>query len=335
MANMRRRWLLFLLLLVLPIQVSGSQPLARLLVATSDGPYVSYSWGDYWETLRHRLPVDIRVFYCSGSRVYAGGPQGLFMSDDYGELWTKVQSWSGGAVTSVLMSSYFPSEPVIFVGVRDGLYRSRDGGENWERIAEGVINGSVNVMSWPGPSLFVGTSRGLFHSVDGGDNWEKLGGGLPEAVVLSLDVSSYFGIEPVVFVGLEGAGVYRSRDGGESFEPVSGEDWATLSVRVIYWWKSSLIVGTDGGLFVSRDQGESWESASAKLEGERILAISIPTAEAPAGSDIIVATDRGVFKSRDGATTWNEASSGMNPATVYGFGTFPLPSAAFESDRRR
>ena len=34
------------------------------------------------------------------------------------------------------------------------------------------------------------------------------------------------------------------------------------------------------------------------------------------------------------ATTWNEANSGMNPATVYGFGTFPLPSEAFEGGRR-
>ena len=332
---MWHRWML-LLLLSLPLHVHGSQPLARLLVATSDGPYISYSWGEYWETLRHRLPLDTRLFDCLGPRAYAGGPQGLFVSNDYGELWTEVESWNGGGVTALLASSYFAAEPVIFVGTSNGLHRSPDGGEEkWERIAEAVMRGTVHVMVWPGPSLFVGTSQGLFHSADGGDDWERLDGGLPDAAVLSLAVSSYFGIEPVVFVGLQGGGIYRSRDGGESFEPVSDEDWSGQSVRAIYWWKSVLFAGTDRGLFVSHDAGETWESASAELAGEAILAISIPTAESPTGSDILVGTERGVFKSSDGATTWRQASAGMNAAgAVHGFGAFPILSQDFDSGRR-
>jgi photosystem II stability/assembly factor-like uncharacterized protein len=334
MATMRRRCFLFLLLLALPFQLNGSQPLARLLVATSEGPFVSHSWGEYWETLRHRLPLDTRLFYCLGPRAYAGGPEGLFISNDYGEFWTKVGNWEGGAVTALLTSSYFPAEPVIFVGTRDGLWVTRDGGEEeWERVAS--IRGSVNAFAWPGPSLFVATSQGLFHSADGGRDWERLGEGLPEAAALSLAVATYFGIEPVVFVGLEGAGIYRSRDAGKHFEPVSGEDWAGQSVRAIYWWRSSLFVGTDQGLFVSQDAGESWESASSDLRGAKILAISIPTAESPVGSDILVGTERGVFKTSDGATTWREANEGMKPSTVYAFGSFPLPSETFESERPR
>ena len=331
---MARRWILILLLLSLPLQLHGSQPLARLLAATSQGPFVSHSWGDSWEALQLRLPLSIRVFFCLGPQAYAGGPDGLFVSNDFGEFWTKVEGWEGGEVTALLTSSYFPVEPVVFVGTRNGLYRSRDAGEKWERIGETVIGGSVNVMVWPGPSLFVGTSQGLFHSADGGDDWEKLGSDLPEVAVLSLELSSYFVIEPIVFAGLSGTGIYRSRDGGETFEPVGGEDWAEQSVRVIYWWKSALFVGTDVGLFVSDDAGESWKSASVELEGEKILAISIPTAESPAGSHILVGTERGVFKTSDGATTWREANSGMDPSVVYNFGTFPIPSENFDNERR-
>jgi photosystem II stability/assembly factor-like uncharacterized protein len=324
---------LFLLLVALPFHLNGSQLLARLLVATSEGPFVSYSWGEYWETLRHRLPLDTRFFYCLGPRTYAGGPQGLFISDDYGEFWTKVRNWEGGAVTALLTSSYFPSEPVIFVGTRDGLWVSRDAGEGeWEKIDS--VGGSVNAIAWPGPSLFIATSEGLFHSADGGRVWETLGGDLPQAAVLSLEVSSFFGIEPILFVGLEGAGIYRSRDAGHHFEPVSGKDWAQQSVRAIYWWKTVLFVGTDGGLFVSQDAGQSWEAASSELPGERILAISIPNAQSPEGSDILVGTDRGVFKSGDGATTWREVNEGMKPSTVYAFGTFPVPSEDLGSGRR-
>jgi photosystem II stability/assembly factor-like uncharacterized protein len=330
---MRRRGFLFLLLVALPFQLNGSQPLARLLVATSEGPFVSFSWGEYWETLRHRLPLDTRIFYCLGPRTYAGGPEGLFISDDYGESWTKVGNWEGGAVTALLTSSYFPSEPVIFVGARDGLWVSRDAGEEeWEKIDS--VLGSVNAIAWPGPSLFVATSEGLFHSADGGRDWETLGEDLPEAAVLSLEVSSFFGIEPIMFVGLEGAGIYRSRDAGKHFEPVSGIDWAEQSVRAIYWWKSVLFVGTDEGLFVSQDAGRSWETASSELRGETIRAISIPNAQAPEGSDILVGTDRGVFKTSDGATTWREVNEGMRPGTVYAFGSFPIPGENIESGRR-
>jgi len=332
---MRTRLLLFVLLLSLALPLWGSQPLARLLVATSDGPYVSFSWGDYWEPLQRRLPFDVQAFYCLGPRAFAGGGDGLYTSYDYGEFWEKVPSWEGGAVTALLTSFYFEHEPVIFVGTQDGLYRSRDGGEEeWQRMGGTLLTGFVNAMVWPGPTLFVGTSRGLFRSDDGGEEWDNLGNGLPAASVLSVEVSSYFGIEPVVFAGLEGAGLYRSRDGGENFESVSEERWADRSVRVIYWWKSALFVGTDDGLFVSQDAGDNWESASRELEGKKILSLSVPTPESPGGSDILVGTETGIFKSRDGATTWQEANRGMSPSTVYAFGSFPLPNEDFDPERR-
>jgi photosystem II stability/assembly factor-like uncharacterized protein len=170
--------------------------------------------------------------------------------------------------------------------------------------------------------------------VDGGREWETLGEDLPETAVLSLAVSSYFGIEPVVFVGLEGAGIHRSRDAGRHFEPVSGKGWAEQSVRAIYWWKSSLFVGTDEGLFVSQDAGESWDETSPELRGDKILAISIPSPDSPVGSDILVGTDQGVFKSGDGATTWREVNEGMSPSTVYAFGFFPMPRDESQSERR-
>ena len=319
---MPQLWIPLLLLL----SSNGTQPLARLFVATAEGPYVSHSWGEYWETLRHRLPRDIRVFHCLGPRAYAGGPDGLFVSDDFGESWTGVSTWEGGEVTAILASSYFPAEPVIFVGTRDGLYRSRDGGEeDWERIAE-TVQGSVHAIAWPGPSLFVATSQGLFHTEDIGESWEEVGKGLPEVAVLSVTLSGYFGIEPVLFVGLDGAGVYRSRDGGESFQPVSKPTWAHQAVRAIYWWKSSLFAGTDAGLFISQDAGENWESAAAELEGKMILAISIPAADSPVGSDVLVGTEQGVFKTSDGATTWRQMKSGMSSSRIFGFGSFPPPA---------
>jgi photosystem II stability/assembly factor-like uncharacterized protein len=329
---MRRLGIPLLVLLSLP----GAQSLARLFVATSEGPYVTHSWGEYWETLRHRLPLDIRTFYCIGPRAYAGGLEGLFVSDDFGESWSAVKSWKQGEVDVILTSLYFAADPVIFVGTRRGLYRSRDGGEDkWERIAEPFIQGEVHSIVWPGPALFVAAAEGLFRSNDTGDSWERAGKGLPDVAVLSLAHSSFFAMEPVIFAGLDGAGLYRSTDGGETFQPVGGSDAMQRTVRQLYWWKSVLFAGTDDGLFVSHDAGESWESASAELEGKKILAISIPAPDAPLGSDVLIGTEQGIYKTSDGARTWRQMNDGMKPAVIFGFGSFPSPPETFDNERNR
>ena len=338
MTGTRPQKILALLLVsfFLSFQQAGAQSLARLFVATSQGPYVSHSWGEYWETLRHRLPLSIRVWHCIGPKAFAGGPEGLFVSDDFGESWRKMETWEGGEVVSILTSLYYPSEPVIFIGTRNGLYRSRVAGEEkWEHVAEDLITGPVYAMNWPGPSLFVAASQGFFRTDDIGDGWEQLGEGLPPVAVLSVTLSGYFGLEPVVFVGLEGAGVYRSRDGGEHFEPVGGSDWAQRRVPGINWWGSSLFAGTDEGLFISHDAGETWESASAELEEENVLTLSIPMPKAPGGSDVMVGTRRGVFKTSDGAMTWRQMPEGMGSSEIYGFGNFPFAPDTFDPDTKQ
>lgn len=317
-----------------PLAAQDPSPLARLFAATSDGPYVSFSWGENWESLRRGLPRDIRVFYCIGPSAYAGGAAGLFVSEDFGENWRAVESWESGEITYILTSDYFAADRILFVGTRGGLFRSRDAGEEWERIAEDVIGGSVNAMAWPGPQLFVASSEGLFRTEDEGGTWEELGTGLPQGPLLSLALSSYFAQEPTIFVGSEGAGIYRSRNGGESFEPIGGPDWTRRSVHTVYWWRSVLFAGTDQGLFISQDAGESWESAATELEKRTILTLSIPAPDSPTGSDVIVGTEQGVFKTSDGAISWRHLTDGMKLARVFGFGSFRIPEPDPDGKRK-
>ncbi|MFQ5789708.1 MAG: WD40/YVTN/BNR-like repeat-containing protein, partial [Acidobacteriota bacterium] len=122
-----------------------------------------------------------------------------------------------------------------------------------------------------------------------------------------------------------GAGLYRSRDGGRTFTRLGGPEWGQRTVNDLFWWKASLFAATGEGLFLSHDAGETWKSASAELEGTKVLAISIPAAEADLGSDILVGTESGVFKSSDGALSWRQVTVGMGKVEVVGFGSFPMP----------
>jgi photosystem II stability/assembly factor-like uncharacterized protein len=297
---------------------------ARLLVATSEGPRKSYSWGEYWQEVGASLPRGIATFACIGPRAFAGGPAGLYVSDDYGEDWRAAERWPGGEVTAFSFPRLFAAEPVVFAGTGRGLFRSRDGGERWERVGEGVIEGRVAQLVWPGPALFAATSDGLYRSDDGGRDWRRLGPELPRRDLVAIALSQFFAVDPTGFVGTRGAGLYRTKDGGESFHPIGGEAWAKRTVQALFWWESSLFAGTESGLFYSEDAGATFRSAGDVFDGLSVYSLAFPGAGTGSGSDILAGTSRGVFKSSDGARTWRHLKDKLGEPAVWGFGTFPF-----------
>jgi photosystem II stability/assembly factor-like uncharacterized protein len=321
-------------LLLLLGQRGGEWPVSRLFVATSEGPHRSYSWGEDWDRMDRSLPRGIRTFACLGPRAFAGGVAGLLVSENYGESWRKVDGWPGASVRTLLPSSYFALEPVLFVGSSNGLYRSRDGGDRFERVGAGVIEEEVWQLAWPGPELFAAGSKGVFRSEDGGDHWRRVGQGLPEVAILSLVVSQYFAADPVAFAGSAGAGLYRSRDGARTFERVGDSSWDSRQVYVLFWWERSLFAGTDAGLFYSIDAGRSFKLAGKVFENLKVYALAFPGAGSRAGSDILAGTERGVFKSSDGGLTWRHLTQRLGEPEVSGFGSFPFPRESLPRRRQ-
>lgn len=317
----------FLLALALAA-VPAQEVVARLFAGTNEGPFISYSWGERWDRLRGDLrgfEGRLDAFACLGPWVFAGGAKGLFLSEDYGENYRRVERWSSGgpAITSILTARLFGLEPTIFVGTERGLFRSTDSGSKWARVGERDISSAVRDMSWPGPELFVATDAGLFRTRDVGERFARVGAGLPDSPLVSLAVSRFFSADPTIFVGTRGSGLFKSSDGGESFEAVGVEVLGKETVRALVWWDALLIVGTDSGLFLSDDGGRKFKGVR-DLEGRRVLSLSVPGAEADVSSDVIVGTDLGVFKSSDGAQRFRRVQEGMGPIEVRALATFPI-----------
>jgi len=316
--------LLVLALATLPAQ----EVIARLFAATPAGPFITYSWGEHWSRLRGDLrgfEGEIDVFACLGPWVYAGGTKGLFLSEDYGENYRRVESWPKGGppITSFLTARLFGLEPTIFVGTTAGLFRSTDAGSKWARVGEGEIGSAVRDMDWPGPELFVATDSGLYRTRDVGEHFSRVGAGLPDSPLLSLAISRFFSLDPKVFVGTQGSGLFKSVDGGETFEAVGVEVLGRETVRALVWWGGLLVVGADGGLFLSDDGGRKFKKVR-DLDGRRVLSLSVPGAEAEVSSDVIVGTDLGVFKSSDGAQRFRRVQEGMGQVEVRALATFPI-----------
>jgi hypothetical protein len=86
-----------------------------------------------------------------------------------------------------------------------------------------------------------------------------------------------------------------------------------LTVRALAGHHSNLFAGTNAGIFVSSDRGRSWEISKA---GDHSAPLQINNF-ASDDSQIYAATNRGAIRSADGGQTWNLIFKGaVNKVTV-------------------
>ena len=175
------------------------------------------------------------------------------------------------------------------VGEGNGIYRSRDAGKNWDHVwkAEGQIgtivvhpkNENVVFAAALGSPFGAGPERGVYRSTDGGNNWQRVL--FVDNDTGASDVAFNENNPSILFAGMwqtrrspwgmesggPGSGLYRSLDGGDSWEKLTSDGlpegiWGKVGVRVaasepdrVY----ALIEAEEGGLFRSDDGGDSWE----------------------------------------------------------------------------
>src|SRR5580692_9814370 len=197
-----------------------------------------------------------------------------------------------------------PQQPnVFYIGVNDGgVWKTNDFGRTWIPVFDDQPTGSIGDVA-VAPSnpdvVYVGSGEGIqrpdlsvgdgiYKSTDAGKTWEHLGlrdgqqiGGL------AIDPTN----ENRVFAAVLGhpygpnteRGVYRSLDGGKTWERVLYKDENTGAVQVAVDPKDPNIVYAD--LWAGR-QGP-WENGA--WSGQQ----------------------SGLFKSTDGGTTWKQLTTGL------------------------
>ena len=137
----------------------------------------------------------------------------------------------------------------------------------------------------------------------------------------------------VVFAGTLNAGVFKSIDGGASWNPVNaGLTNPSVPAIVIDPSNPAIVyAGTWGGVFKSLDGGASWSSASAGLPSDTTwmtLAID-PTntstlyAGVCPGNEAPICSNGGAFKSTDGGASWFPINTGLTHKLVLSFAIDP------------
>lgn len=204
-----------------------------------------------------------------------------------------------------------------------------------------------------GGTLFVTTPGRLFRSTDGGQSWVRLRGGLPEGEYLNLDlaISPDFARDATLFVGghrgdFWGEGVYRSTDGGDSWQPM-WQDLIHLRVSDIAlspdYARDGTVLATsnyqrltpwEGGVALSRstDRGLSWTLVMTQPQGASLPSPrSLIAAAAPSAGVQFRTADygRSVERTVDGGQTWEPLVVTRKPGFT---AQTALASPTFDSD---
>ncbi len=259
--------------------------------------------------------------------------------------------YRGGRVTAVEGVTSKPH--TFFMGsTGGGVWQTKDAGETWTNISDGQIKagsiGSIEVSQSDPNVIYVGTGSdaprgnisagiGIYKTTDGGKTWAHVGlrdgGQIGEIRVHPKNPDLvYAAVLGNIFGPNEQRGVFRSEDGGETWEKVMYISDKTGAVdveidpnnpRIIYagFWRAErdpwalIDGGQEGGVYKSKDSGETWERVSGGLPEDEPLG-KVDIAISPANSDrlwVMQQTQRdesgGLYRSSDGGETWKHVNN--------------------------
>jgi photosystem II stability/assembly factor-like uncharacterized protein len=113
-----------------------------------------------------------------------------------------------------------------------------------------------------------------------------------------------------LYVGTIGEGLFRSLDGGDSFQRACEGMFMECHVRALTVHPKeppTLYLGSEMGLYVSRDGAENWTKLPAPLDGMQVWSLWI----APERPEVLLVgtCPSRLFRSEDGGRTWSEAAA--------------------------
>jgi photosystem II stability/assembly factor-like uncharacterized protein len=292
------RWLSTFALLGAVVPAGGAEPVDPSL----------------YQSLRYRLIGPFRASRTVGGvgvpsqpNVFFAGVNngGVWKTDDYGRTWHPIfDEAPTGSVGDIAVS---PSHPdVIYVGTGEGLHR---------------------------PDLSVGD--GIFKSTDGGATWAHAG--LPDVQQVGRIVVHPENPEVVFVAGMghpyganEERGVFRSEDGGRTWEKVLYVDGKTgasaveldpSNPRTIFAglyehrmgpWENGEFEGPGTALYRSTDGGTTWKRLALEGASEDWGPLFIGIAPSDPKRVYVTVSARGgggLHRSDDGGESWTQVSA--------------------------
>lgn len=245
-----------------------------------------------------------------------------------------------------------PNQPNLFYfgSTGGGIWKTTNGGRQWENISDGFFGGSIGAISVSKSDpnvMYVGggektvrgnvsSGYGIWKSVDAGKTWTSAGlkssRHVPRIAIhpTNSDIV-YAGVLGNIYKPTQERGVYKSTDGGKTWEKtLFANDHAGVvdlimdptNPRVLYasTWRInrtpySLNSGGEGSaLWKSTDSGETWKEISKHkgfpTDTLGIIGVTVSPVNNQRVWAIVENKDKGgLYQSNDGGETWKQINS--------------------------
>jgi hypothetical protein len=271
------------------------------LYATAGRIFHSSDDGGTWSVLQNSPFTVAPNLIMKDQYIFAGSdPNGVFRSSDHGVTWTEVNE----GLTDTSINCLTTDGTNLFIGTYSGgVFRSSDNGAHWIAVNSGLPVKYIFAIASIGNTIFAGTNGGgLYTSTTKGATWNK--GGIPDAISSFLTMGSSIFCSTGFDYPIHGGSVWRSTNKGSTWTNTSipnGKAWSLASIG------TAVFAGTENGIYMSTDNGDSWTEANAGLSGASAQAFAVNGKTLFAGLD-----GRGVFKSTDNGSNWIDANNGFD-----------------------
>jgi photosystem II stability/assembly factor-like uncharacterized protein len=281
---------------------------------------------------------------------------GLWKTDDMGLTWANVSDgyFKTGSVGAVAVPETDPN--IVYVGMGehavrgvmthhgDGFYKSIDAGKTWEKmvgpldatqhIARIVVHPTDPKTLWvaaQGALYGKSKDRGIYKSTDGGKTWRntlyindmtgcnELSINYANPNVLYASMWEH-GRKPwQVISGGSGSGLYKSIDGGETWDKMKEGLPTEMGKMAIAVCRSNpdkvyALIESDsdkeaGGLFVSDDAGGAWSRITNDHRLVQRAWYYIELFVDPKNDQLLYVLSAPMLRSTDGGKTWEDVSN--------------------------
>src|SRR5437762_2704236 len=278
---------------------------------------------------------------------------GVWKTEDMGISWRNVSDgfFKTGSVGAVAVAESDPN--VIYVGMGehavrgvmthpgDGVYKSTDAGKTWKKVGLDLTqhisrividpkNPNIVLVAAQGALYGPSQQRGIYKSADGGTNWKNVlfVSDKSGAAELSMDMNNsrilyaamweHGRLPWKVISGGPGSGLYKSTDGGDTWERMKDglpEETGKMSIAVSRSNPENVfaLIESDsdkeaGGLFVSTNAGKKWSRITNDHQLVQRAWYYIELFIDPKNENTVYVMSASALRSTDGGKTWETLS---------------------------
>lgn len=210
----------------------------NLYAGTQAGVYRTNDSGTSWRAVPRRLsvaPVFLDTHPIIGTRVFASGEQGLYVSTDRGNSWGQVKPL--GNRFSVRSLTFAPTNAgIIFGAGTTGIITTTDGGISWTPARYGLGSDETIAVTFGAPDgqiCYAWTARGeAFKSTNRGLEWAPIQAPWPKGARLMVAFDRHKPSNAIAVAN--GSELYHTPDGGANWTPVKGIA-VPFEITALHW----------------------------------------------------------------------------------------------------